>query len=206
MHKKENSIQALALEFLNNKNNKTFKILIDRLKPGLISFVYKYVKDIDLSLEIVSKTFISVWEKLDQYKECYKFSTWVYAIAKNEALGQLRLQKRTISREKLIENHSKILKLYTPVVTMDLECIGPSGENLISYLHNKTLKEINNLSEPYKTVMVEREIKNKKLKEIANDLDWNLSTVKTRLAKARRDIAISIKEKYPELIEAYYES
>lgn len=205
MQRKKNSIQTIALEFLEKRDNSTFRVLINRLKPGLISFTYKYVNDMDLCKEIVSKTFIAVWEKLDQYNKNYNFSTWVYAIAKNEALGQLRVQKRTLSHEKLTENHSRVLKYYSPVTTIDIEVIGPSGEELTHCLYEKTLDEIQGLEEPYKTVMIEREIHQKRLQDIAADLNWNLSTVKTRLRKARKDIANSIKEKHPDLLEAYYE-
>ena len=205
MQRKENSIQSLALDFLENKDNKTFRTLINRLKPGLISYTYKYVNNIDLCKEIVSKTFIAVWEKIDQYNSEYNFSTWVYAIAKNESLGQLRIQKRNLSHEKLTENHSKVLKFYSPVENMNIEFIGPSGEELVHCLYEKTIEEIQSLEEPYKTVMVEREINQKRLQDIAADLNWNLSTVKTRLRKARKDIANSLKEKHPDLLEAYYE-
>jgi len=205
MQRKSNSIQSIALDFLEEKSNNTFRILINRLKPGLMSYVYKYVQDVELSKEIISKTFIAVWEKIDQYDKKYNFSTWVYAIAKNESLGQLRIQKRYISHEKLTENHSKVLQAYSQVFNMNLEVIGPSGDELTSCLYEKTIEEINSLEEPYRTVMVEREINNKRLQDIAADLDWNLSTVKTRLRKARKDIAQSLKEKHPELLEAYYE-
>lgn len=205
MAKKKQSIQNIALEFIEKRDNTSFKTLINRLKPGLTSFIYKYVKDMDLTKEIISKTFISVWEKLDQYDIKYSFSTWVYAIAKNEALGQLRFKKRNLSHEQLMENHSTVLRAYSPIMNMDIEVIGPRGEELTKHLYNKAIQAINSLDEPYKTVMVEREINQKRLQDIAVDLDWNLSTVKTRLRKARKDIADSIKEKHPDLLEAYYE-
>jgi len=205
MQRKENSIQSIALEFIEKRDDTTFRTLIDRLKPGLISYTYKYVNDMDLCKEIISKTFIAVWEKLDQYNPKYNFSTWVYAIAKNESLGQLRVKKRNLSHEKLTENHSRVLKNYSPIVNMNIEVIGPSGDELTYTLYDKTIEEIEELDEPYRTVMIEREINQKRLQDIAEDLDWNLSTVKTRLRKARMDIAKSMKEKHPDLLEAYYE-
>jgi RNA polymerase sigma factor (sigma-70 family) len=205
MQKKQNSIQSIALEFLEKRDNTTFRTLINRLKPGLISYTYKYVNNMDLCKEIISKTFISVWEKIDQYDKTYNFSTWVYAIAKNEALGQLRSQKRTVSHEMLTENHSRVLQLYSPVVYTETEVIGPRGEEIIDFLYEKTVYEIRKLEEPYKTVMIEREINQKRLQDIAADLNWNLSTVKTRLRKARMDVAKIISEKHPELLESYYE-
>jgi RNA polymerase sigma-70 factor (ECF subfamily) len=205
MHREIISIQSLAIDFLDKKDNKTFSDLIKRLKPGLISFTYNYVHDIDLAREIVSKTFIAVWEKIDQYNKDYNFSTWVYAIAKNEALGQLRLKSKTLSRDKLSENHSKLLKVYTPLTSINIEVIGPSGEKLTLALYEKTLEEIEKLEEPYRTVILEREINNKRLQDIAADLGWNLNTVKTRLRKARKDVAEMLREKHPDLIEAYYD-
>lgn len=205
MHRENISIQNLAIDFLEQRDNKTFSDLIRRLKPGLVSFTYNYVHDITLAREIVQKTFIAVWEKIDQYNKDYNFSTWIYAIAKNEALGQLRLKSKTLSRDKLSENHSKLLKVYTPLTSINIEVIGPSGEKLTSALYEKTLEEIQNLEEPYRTVIFEREINNKRLQDIAVDLGWNLNTVKTRLRKARKDVADMLKEKHPDLIEAYYD-
>jgi len=205
MIKEQDSIQNIALNFLEKKDNNTFRILINRLKPGLTSYIYKYVNDISICKEIISKTFISVWEKSDQYNNEYNFSTWVYAIAKNECLGYLRLHKKIMSHEGLTENHSKLLKIYNPIFNMDTEVIGPKKDELIDYLYKKTIDEILNLAEPYKTVMIEREINQKRLQDIAADLNWNLSTVKTRLRKARMDVAKIIAKKHPELLETYYE-
>lgn len=206
MHGKEpKSIQSLALDFLEKRDNFTFSKLINRLEPGLMLFAKKYIKDEDIRKEVVSQTFISVWEKIEQYDTKYNFSTWVYAIAKNEAFGQLRQSKKNLSHDKLVENHSRILKIYSPEVHMNLECMGPSGDELRAQLYDLTLREISDLEEPYRTVMYEREINKKQLQDIAEDLEWNLNTVKTRLRKAKQDIADNLMKKYPELIEAYNE-
>jgi len=205
MHRKNKSIQSLANEFIENKNDATFRPLIKRLKPGLLSYVYKYVNDNDMSQDCVNNAFVNVWEKLHQYNSEWNFSTWVYTIARNVALGHLRKTKQTVSREKLTENNSKLLKIYSPQVNMDLECIGLKEENLVDFLHDESIKEIDNLTGDYKIVMIERVLNEKKIKDIAVDLGWEESTVKTRLRKARQDIASVLKEKYSEYVEAWYE-
>jgi len=202
---RENSIQTLALNFIENKDEVIFKKLIDRLRPGLMGFVYKYVKDVDSSNEIVSQVFIRVWEKLHQYNAKWNFSTWVYGIAKNESLGYLRIKKRNLSHEQLEENHSRILRIYSPEVTMNVESIGPSYEEIIDSLHVKTIEAIHNLKEPYRAIMIEREINQKQLQSIAKDLNMNLSTVKTRIRKARKDLNESLLKNHPSLIKSYYE-
>jgi RNA polymerase sigma-70 factor (ECF subfamily) len=198
------NIQTIAFNFIENKNNQTFTELINRLKPGLLSFVYHFVKDRDLSKEIVDQTFHTIWEKIDQYKPEFNFSTWAYAITKNEALGVLRNKNKHLSHDKLSENHSKVLQTYSPVFYMNTECIGPSGEELTQQLYDASLAAIYQLNEPYKTVMIEREINQKQLNEIADCLLWNLSTVKTRLRKARKDVAEVLYKKYPDLVDSYF--
>jgi len=204
MSRKTVSIQTIALNFIENKNNTTFTILVNRLRPGLLSFAYKYVKDGDLAQEVVAQTFIVLWEKIEQYKTQYNFSTWVYAIAKNEALGILRNKNKTLSFDKYTENHSKLLQTYNPVFNMNTECMGPTGEELTQRLFDASISAINELDEPYKTVMLEREINQKQLNDIADTLGWNLSTVKTRLRKARKDVAQVLYKKYPDLVDSYF--
>jgi len=204
MSKNNISIQSLALEFLKNRNDKAFTVLTNRLKPGLLSFSYNFVKDRDLSQEVVSQTFIRIWEKIEQYNTKFKFSTWVYTIAKNEALGIIRNGRKNISFDKYMNNHSRLLQIYNPVFNMNTECIGPSGEQLTQELYDASISAINELDEPYKTVMFEREINQKQLNDIANDLDWNLSTVKTRLRKARKDVADKLYKKYPDMVDSYF--
>jgi len=204
MSKKTESIQTIALNFIDNKNNTTFTILLNRLKPGLLSFAYKYVKDGDLAQEVVAQTSIVIWEKIAQYKPEYNFSTWVYAIAKNEALGIIRNRNKNVSFDKYTDNHSKLLQMYNPVYNMNTECMGPTGEDLTQRLFDASISAIHELDEPYRTVMVERELNQKQLNDIAGDLNWNLSTVKTRLRKARRDVAEKLTKKYPGLVESYF--
>jgi len=198
------TLQQIALQFFTNRTDKNFTELVNRLKPGLSSYVYRFLEDKETSNDIVSKTFITIWEKIDQYNDKYNFSTWVYTIAKNECLHYIRENKKNISHEMLTENHSKLLKLYSPVENMNIELINQE-EDIVVTLYNKTVEAINELKEPYKTVMIEREINNKKLHDIANDLNWKLSTVKTRLRKAKVDIANIIKKNNKQLMEMYYD-
>lgn len=204
MSKKIISIQNIALNFIENKNNKTFTELINRLRPGLTSFAYNYVKDRDLAKEVVSQTFISIWEKIDQYNPKFNFSTWVYAIAKNAALGIIKTHNKTVSFDQYSYNHSKLLQTYNPVFNMNTEVMGPTPEEITQQLIDASMLAINQLSEPYKTVMIEREINQKQLNDIADDLGWNLSTVKTRLRKARKDVAEVLYKKYPDQIDSYF--
>jgi len=204
MSRKKESIQIIALNFIENKTNENFTKLINRLKPGIISFAYNFVKDRDLANEVSSQVFIAIWEKINQYNSKFNFSTWTYAIAKNEALGILRNRNKNLSYDKYMQNNSKLLQTYNPVFNMNTEIMIPHGETLTQILYDVSVSAIEELDEPYKTVMIEREINQKHLNNIANDLGWNLSTVKTRLRKARKDVAQVLYKKYPDLVDSYF--
>jgi len=201
---KTESLQNIAFNFLAQRDNRNFKILINRLKPGLMKFAYNYVKDHDLAEEVLQQTYMAMWQKIDQYKLEYNFSTWAYAIAKNEALGILRNKNRNVSYDMYTDNHSKVLQLYEPVFNMNTECVGAIGDDLTQQLADASMSAIHQLNEPYKTVMIEREVNQKQLNDIAEDLGWELSTVKTRLRKARKDVADVLYKKYPDLVDSYY--
>ncbi|NJO91724.1 MAG: hypothetical protein HC831_24220 [Chloroflexia bacterium] len=199
-----NSIQSLAIQFVENRDEETFRRVINRLKPGLLGFAYKYMQDVDLAQEIISQVFMLYGRNTNNIMQ-NGILDLVYSIAKNECLGALRLRKRNISHEQLEENHSRVLKLYSEEVNMDTEVIGPSTDEIIESLHGKTLSVIEGLAEPYKTIMIEKEVNRKQLKAIASDLDMNLSTVKTRIRKARKEIAEILQKDHPSLVKAYYE-
>lgn len=201
MSRKNESIQNIALNFIKNKDNKSFSLLIKRLKPGIFSFAYNYVKDKDLANEVVSQVFIAIWKKIDQYNSKYQFSTWAYAIARNMALGVLKERRQTLSLDKYLNSSSRFAQLYNP---MNTEFMGMSGETMLQELYDASISAIKELDEPYKTVMIEREINQKHLNDIAEDLSWNLSTVKTRLRKARKDVAEVLYKKYPDLVDSYF--
>ena len=76
---------------------------------------------------------------------------------------------------------------------------------VVSTRKEKSMEEIYCLADPYKSIMIEREVNQKPLKDIAKTLGMNLSTVKTRISKARKDMADNLQRKHPSLVKAYYE-
>lgn len=202
--KNKNDIQSLAINFINERNERNFELLANRLKPGLLKYAYKYIKDITLAQDIVSESLITIWQKIHTYNPSFKFSTWAYRITRNQALGHLRDENKNVSYDKYLDNHSKILQTYNPVFMMNTEVFAPNGEELTQKLYDASISAIHQLAEPYKTVMLEREINEKQLNDIALDLGWNLSTVKTRLRKARKDVAKVLYKKYPSMIDNYF--
>jgi len=109
--KKDLSINEAAEKFLENPNDKTFGVLWERSWWGLRQKIHEIVSDNDMVEEIAIATLQKVWQKRDQYnKDVAKFSTWMYRICINEALGY-RLKKQA---QRCVDND--ISELYAKTI------------------------------------------------------------------------------------------
>ena len=97
--KKERNIQKLAIQFINDPSEKNFGLLCERINWGLRSYIFKIVNDDEATTEVVTKTFENIYFKKDQFNpQIAQFSTWMYRIARNNALKYLQEKKAHSAR------------------------------------------------------------------------------------------------------------
>ena len=68
--------------------------LVDRYKHALFHHCFAIVRDEDIAKDIAQEIFVKAYFQLLHYNNTYKFGTWLFKIATNLALDQLRRQKR----------------------------------------------------------------------------------------------------------------
>jgi len=206
--KKELSLQRIGLNFYEKRDDQSFTVLHNRLKPGLSKYVReKYgCDDFQTREAVLLKTFSNIWEKIDQYDSYYAFSTWAYRIARNEALLAKRYGKRNYSLEGMTEMGINMTSKYPGLTsTPDYEFFEPTQEEEMDRLYKMVLKEIENLPGVYRIVLTSSLIKKKKEREIAAETGWPINTVKTRKRKAKSLVYEAIAETHPTLVEKYYQ-
>ena len=166
-----------------------YALLVQRYKEGLTLYVNEFVGHlknsegiIELAEEpqdIVQEAFHKAFQALDTYMPQYKFSTWLFNIAKNIAIDYARKRKISIGTS------------LTPDSIHNLANIGSGIKNspedkLISSQEYRTLIEmINSLDPKYREPAILRFIKEYEYNEIAQELNLGLNTVKTRLKRAK---------------------
>lgn len=203
---KEKNIQKLAEQFISKRNEISFKILFDRLKPGISNHCFLILKDMELAEDAFTMTMSKIWEKIDQYElERGNFSTWCYNIARNESLGIIKRENRYTSQgEDVIDNlYSKntlgnIGGFYTIESDPDYSFF---DENKKGEIYEEVLEEIISLPDLYRDIMIDREINGMKYKDIAVKYDLKKRSVATRIRRARAKIVKKIedaKNKKPE--------
>ena len=67
MQQKEKNIQKLAEDFITARNDKNFKVLFERLRPGILNHCYLILKEQELAEDAFLNTMSKIWLKIDQY-------------------------------------------------------------------------------------------------------------------------------------------
>src|SRR3989304_832669 len=195
--KVKRGVQELALEFIETRNESSFNALYKRLKPGMVYHATNILKDSAAAEDVVSEAFAKMWRKIDQYNPYWNFSTWAYKIVYNESMQYLRKAK-TVSMDSSYTNYSDMAQHNEFMLLNNGLDESDSMENPnwffdeVEYtkmvLFEMVMKEINNLPQLYKDIMVDREIHKMKYQDISDKYDIEINTVKTRINRARTKI------------------
>ena len=73
-----------------------FTTLYNKHAAGIKKLCLGYTGDASLAQDLLQETFIAVWNNMEKFRADASWSTWIYRIAVNTCLGQLRKKKETI--------------------------------------------------------------------------------------------------------------
>ncbi len=192
----QSSIQSLAIKFVETRDARDFKLLYDRLKPGLLMHVTNILKNAPAAEDVVADSFIKMWDKINQYNTFWNFSTWAYKIAKNEAMQWIRKNGNIYSIESVGGDQiaDKIILSDAMAADNGIELVQnpdwyfDEEEDTTTILYNKVLEEIDALPDLYRDIMKDRELEGMKYEDISEKYSLELNTVKTRIKRAREKI------------------
>lgn len=200
-------IQTLAMNFYKSRTEKDFRLMYNRMKPGMTYHAMSILKDQVLTDDVVNVAFTKIWLKIEQYNPFWCFSTWAYRIVRNEAMQMVRREKQysTLEDKNGVDktdaarfteftNQTEQVNVYNPEYFLDEE------EDFSKTVYDKVLKQISDLPKTYKDIMVDRELEGMKYKDIAEKYKININSVKTRIKRARMQI-IDNNEEYARIVE-----
>ena len=188
--RKETNIQKLALFFIEEKTDKKFKDLYERLRPGLMNHCITILKDVDLAEDAFLNCMMKIWLKIDQYDiDRGNFSTWCYNIARNESLLLLKSRKRYVNQS---ENEVEYTSAVSSTDFFDQES-DPNWDFMndndsFEFIYDAILEEIHSLPPIYKEIMIDREINHMKYKDIAEKYNTKKRTIATQIRRGRNKI------------------
>ena len=170
----------LAME----QNQAAFIVLYTRYNAGVKSHISRYVsqkEDVeDISLESFQKAF----SQIGTYNPEYKFSTWLYRIARNTAFDHLSKHDREKNNMPTTSINEDLAELKELPATMH----NPEEDIINKQEYDKWLTNIEKLKDDYHLVAKMNLIDNFGYKEIADALDMPINTVKTKIRRAKAQL------------------
>jgi len=166
---------------IKDGNVELYSELMSRYQRRILSFIYHMLKSAKLESiaeDLTSETFYKAYKSLHTFRELdATFSTWLYTIARNTVLSELRKQKANmVSIEEVnIE----------PIVSGDAT---PEQQLLLNERMHLVRKAIDQLPEKQRAAIILREYEQLDYQEIATILGQTVSSVKSLLFRARASI------------------
>jgi RNA polymerase sigma-70 factor (ECF subfamily) len=192
--------QKLNTEWISDRELNELATLI---YPKLKYYIFSFCKNEFDTCEATQFAIKKIFKNIDKYdSEKGKFTTWIFRIAKNEALFYLFYKKKDSHLDfDSNVNDSNLLSQdswFFSKTGLDKEDL----HHAVDDIYKKTKIEILNLKdESLREIAISKMLKNKKVKDIALELEMNENTVKTKLRKIKLDIKKIMLSKYPSIKE-----
>ena len=167
----------LALE----QNQAAYIVLYTRYDAGVRNHISRYVSQKEDIKDICLESFQKAFSQISSYNPEYKFSTWLYRIARNTAFDYLNKQDREKNNMPTTSIHEDFAELKELPATMH----NPEEDIINQQEYDKWLTNIEKLKDDYKLVARMNLIDNFGYKEIADELGMPLNTVKTKIRRAK---------------------
>ncbi len=178
------SDEKLILRFQEGDIN-AYNELVKRYKDRLFNFVLRYFNNAEQAEDVVQDTLIKLYTHASYYKNVAKFSTWIFTIAKNNALTELRKNKRK-KTDSLWTDDGQVIDINSKEESLDSKV---QNEIAIDQL-NKFLDEI---PENFRMAVVLRDFQELSYEEISKILEIPIGTIKSRINRGRIQLAEKMK-------------
>ncbi|SEG63248.1 RNA polymerase sigma-70 factor, ECF subfamily [Bryocella elongata] len=182
------------VEELKAGSEQAFALLIAQYSHPIYALIARSLRDPSDAADVTQEVFVKVFRNIRTFHGEASLRTWIYRIALHEASNQ----RRWWGRHKRLE-----LSVDTPQENADGEtfCLAdllaandasPFDNAARKQLRERVEAALETLPETYRTVVVLREIEGFGYEEIADMLQVNLGTVKSRLTRGRAALKVAL--------------
>jgi RNA polymerase sigma-70 factor (ECF subfamily) len=171
------------IEATKQGDEAAFAEIVNRYRNPITNFLYRFLNDYEEAVDLAQETFVRVYFAIERYHTDYAFSTYIYRIATNLAISEIRKRKRRklLSLTGLFQTEDESETEFQPPDEKSLQ-----DENLIEDERNRMIaRAIAALPDKYRAPIILREIEDKSYEEIAQILNLGLGTTKSRISRAR---------------------
>ena len=181
----EGKEEKLLVKRAKKGNISAFEELIIEHESKVYNIAYRILNNEEDAKDLSQEVFIKAFNSLHKFREDSSFSTWLYRIAMNTCIDELRKRKGR-------ESYSIDRDIQTDEGTIPREFqdkqLNPEEELMNKELASQIQWALNHLSETYKEVIILRDFQGFDYKQISQILGCSLGTVKSRISRARTEL------------------
>ncbi|HSY09461.1 MAG TPA: sigma-70 family RNA polymerase sigma factor [Candidatus Dormibacteraeota bacterium] len=165
--------------------------LVDKYKQPVMNFIYRSLLDETEAEDLAQNVFLQVYKSRSRYKQTAKFSTWLFTIARNLCLNEIRRRSRHPAEsleETHAENEDQPQRQYE-----DKKVFLPTENVLHGELAGKIEEALAELPENQRTAILLCRQEELSYEEIAEVLDCSLSATKSLIHRGRETLKEKLK-------------
>jgi RNA polymerase sigma-70 factor (ECF subfamily) len=173
-----------------------FSELVEKYKQPVMNFIFRTLRDEAESEDLAQNVFLQAYKSRARYKQTAKFSTWLFTIARNLCLNELRRRSRHPA-ESLEEKHSEHEDQPRHQFE-DKQIISAPEKLLHGELEKKIEEALADLPENQRSAILLCRQEELSYEEIAKILKCSLSATKSLIHRGRE----TLKEKLKPYLQA----
>jgi RNA polymerase sigma-70 factor (ECF subfamily) len=159
--------------------------LVKRYQERIYATIYHMTSNHEDANDLAQESFIKAYQALKSFKGGSTFYTWLYRIAVNKTINFLKQRK---NRTHMSLNDIDFNAEHDPDLMALISENTPRRAASLTELQEKLNAALLKLSEPHRLVMVLHDVQGQTHDQIAEIMDCNIGTVRSRLFYARQQM------------------
>jgi RNA polymerase sigma-70 factor (ECF subfamily) len=164
---------------------KAYDELVKRYQERIYATIYHMTSNHEDANDLAQEAFIKAFQALKSFKGGSSFYTWLYRIAVNKTINFLKQRK---NRSSLSLNDIDFNAEHDPDLMALISEQTPRRAAGLTELQQKLNEALMKLSEPHRLVVILHDVQGLSHEEIAEAMDCNIGTVRSRLFYARQQL------------------
>jgi RNA polymerase sigma-70 factor (ECF subfamily) len=159
-------------------DERAFSIIVHAYEGPVFNYILRLVGDRVLAEDLTQEVFLRVFQGLPKFSLRCRFTTWLFQVAKNRVLDELRANERRPRSFLALDDLPPLEVLDAPM---------ERAETI-----DAVWRAVEDLNVDLKMALLLRDIVGLSYSEIADSLEITLATVKWRIYKAREEVQLAL--------------
>jgi RNA polymerase sigma-70 factor, ECF subfamily len=180
------------MQKLAGGSDSAFEELLQRYETQVITFCYAFMRNREASEDLAQETFMRVFRNSARYQPVAKFTTWLYKIAANLCINELKKRnlRQSLSLDEPAGADPDGTKVIERIASEDSSPLSDAEKHEAQVLIGKA---INHLPDDQRTTLVMVEYHHMAYQDIAEVLGVTVSAIKMRVKRARETLKETLK-------------